>query len=216
MKKPVKPVVDETEIIVVLDRSGSMKKIAEATVNGFNEFIEEHKNAEGVAKITLAQFDDRYELDYKSLPINEAKNLVLDETFVPRGTTALYDAIGMTINNTKTTSDVIFVIITDGAENASHEFTREDVFNLIQEHEEKGWKFIFLAANQDAIKTGKTIGIKGGRAMSYSATADGTKAAFKSVARNTSLYRSGKFASIDLASLEKSLDFSDTQRKEQS
>lgn len=224
MKKPVKPIVEETEIVVVLDRSGSMKKIAEATVNGFNEFLEEHKNAEGSAKITLAQFDDRYELDYKSLPISEAKSLVLNETFVPRGTTALYDAIGITINNTKTTSDVIFVIITDGAENASGEFTREDVFNLIKEHEDnKGWKFIFLAANQDAIKTGNTIGIRGNRAMTYNATAQGTTAAFKSVASNTSSYRSAKFASmsggaianVDLQSLENSLDFSDDQRKEQ-
>lgn len=214
MKKPVKPVVEETEIIVVLDRSGSMKKIAESTVNGFNEFLEEHKNAEGIANITLAQFDDRYELNYKSVPVKEAKNLVLNESFVPRGTTALFDAIGLTINNTTTTSDVVFVIITDGHENASTEFTREDIFTLIKEHEDnKGWKFIFLAANQDAIQTGNTIGIKGGRAMTYAATNVGSGAAFKSVAVNTASYRSAKLANLETA--QDSLDFTDEQRNEQ-
>lgn len=221
MKKPVKPVkpaVDETEIIIVLDRSGSMKTIAEATVNGFNDFLEEHKNADGVANITLAKFDDRYELDYKSIPVKEANKLILHETFVPRGTTALYDAIGMTINNTDTKSDVIFVIITDGQENASREFNQDDIFKLITEREENdGWKFIFLAANQDAIKTGNTIGIKGGRSMTYASTNAGTDAAFKSVASNLSGYRSAKLSSMDfsLQSLESQLDFKDEQRKEQ-
>lgn len=222
MKKPVKPVIDETEIIVVLDRSGSMESIAEATVNGFNEFLKEHKNADGIANVTLAQFDNKYELNYKSVPVKETNGLILNETFVPRGTTALYDAIGMTINNTDTKSDVIFVIITDGHENASREFKQEDIFSLIKEKEDKqGWKFIFLAANQDAIKTGNSIGIKGGRSMTYASTSAGTDAAFKSVASNLSGYRSAKFAkisanlSMDMASLESELDFKDEQRKEQ-
>lgn len=216
MKKPVKPVIEETEIIVVLDRSGSMKKIGESTVNGFNDFLEEHRNAEGIANITLAQFDDRYELNYKSVPVKDAKNLVLNETFVPRGTTALYDAIGMTINNTTTTSDVIFVIVTDGMENASKEFDKDDIFKLISECEnKKGWKFIFLAANQDAIKTGSSIGIKGERAMTYQATDLGSGSAFKSVAMNTSSYRSAKSKFGDFSLAEQSLDFTDEQRNEQ-
>jgi hypothetical protein len=213
--------LDQTEIVVVLDRSGSMGSIKEATVNGFNTFLDEQKNAEGEAFITLVQFDDRYEMNYQSIPVAEAQPLVAGETFVPRGTTALYDAIGKTINDLKTDRDVIFVIITDGHENASKEFKVEAVKKMIQSlTEEDGWKFIFLAANQDAILSGNSIGISGANSMTYAANAESTSAAFFSVSSNMASYRSSKFKSLsddaieDLMSLSKDLEFKDQQRKD--
>jgi hypothetical protein len=217
-KKHVRPVIDKstTDIVVVLDRSGSMKKIAESTVSGFNEFINEHKNAEGDATITLAQFDDRYEMLYNCIPVKEVNDLVLGETFIPRGTTALLDAIGRTINSVNSTNDVIFVIITDGQENASVEYSKDDISKLIKEKEDKNeWKFIFLAANQDAIQTGNSIGIKSNMAMTYAATAAGAGSAFKSMSKNTRSYRSSKFSStLETVSVTE-LNFTDEQRNEQ-
>ena len=87
----------QTEIVVVLDRSGSMEAIGKATVDGFNTFLKEQQNAEGEAFLTLVQFDDRYEIDYKSTPIKDVNPLILNETFSPRGSTALFDAIGRTM-----------------------------------------------------------------------------------------------------------------------
>lgn len=213
--------LDQTEIVVVLDRSGSMGSIKEATVNGFNTFLDEQKNAEGEAFITLVQFDDRYEMNYQSIPVAEAQPLIAGETFVPRGTTALYDAIGKTINDLKTDRDVIFVIITDGHENASNEFKVEAIKKMIQSlTEEDGWKFIFLAANQDAILSGNSIGISGANSMTYAANGESTSAAFFSVSSNMASYRSSKFKSLsddaieDFKSLSKDLEFKDQQRKD--
>ena len=89
---------NQTEIVVLLDRSGSMASIGQATVEGFNTFLNEQKNAEGEAFMTLVQFDDRYEMNYQSLPVKDATPLILGENFIPRGSTALIDAIGKTID----------------------------------------------------------------------------------------------------------------------
>jgi predicted metal-dependent peptidase len=128
-----------TQIVVVLDRSGSMGSISEATVNGLNSFIKEQKAAEGEAYMTLVQFDNQYQIDYKSKPISEVADLIDGETFVPRATTALFDAVGKTINELKTDDDVVFVIITDGHENASREFNQKGVFDLIEKKKSSGW-----------------------------------------------------------------------------
>jgi uncharacterized protein with von Willebrand factor type A (vWA) domain len=122
----------ETEIIVILDRSGSMRSIAQATVDGFNTFLNEQKNAEGDAFLTLIQFDDRYETNYKSVPLKNVPNLICGETFVPRGTTMLYGAIGRTINELETNRDVIFVIITDGMDNVASEYKPEAIKKMIE------------------------------------------------------------------------------------
>lgn len=185
--------VKQTEIVVVLDRSGSMDSIAKATVEGFNTFLNEQKNAEGEAFITLVQFDDRYEVNYKSLPIQEAQELIHGETYAPRGSTALFDSIGRTINELETNKDVIFVIITDGHENASREFKKDAIKNMIETLEkENSWKFLFLAANQDAITTGGSIGIKGSNSMSWDASERGVGNTFVSMSANIGSYRSSK------------------------
>lgn len=206
--------VKETEIVVVLDRSGSMGSIAPATVQGFNEFLNEQQNAEGEAFITLVQFDDRYEMNYQGVPVKNVSPLILGESFVPRGSTALLDSIGKTIENLKTDRDVVFVIITDGEENASTTYKREAINKMIATCEkEEGWKFLFLAANQDAIRAGNSIGISTANSMTYSATTKGASKAFQTISSNMSSYRSSKLVNTDSLATA-SLFFTDEQRDE--
>ena len=210
---------EQTEIVVILDRSGSMASIGKATVEGFNKFLDEQKNSEGEAFITLVQFDDRYEMDYQGLPVKDATPLILGENFIPRGGTALFDAIGKTIEDLNTDRDVVFVIITDGEENSSKTYKREAIMKMIETQTEAGWKFLFLAANQDAIKAGGSIGIRGANSINYSSNAESTGNVFANVSSNMSKYRSSKFASmklsdVDMEQLSKDLNFDDKQREE--
>lgn len=214
-KAKAKSKKEETEIVVVLDRSGSMGMIDKSTVEGFNKFLTEQQNAKGKAFITLVQFDDRYEMNYKSVPVKDAKSLILGETFVPRGSTALLDAIGKTIEELKTDRDVVFVIITDGEENASQTYKQEAIHKMIRTQTDKeGWKFLFLGAGQDAIKTGGNIGISHANSMTYSANATSNANTYVAFSGNISRYRSAKVSSksISLDEAAKSLDFDDDQR----
>jgi hypothetical protein len=204
-----------TDIIVVLDRSGSMQSIGTSTVDGFNSFVKEQKAAEGEATITLVQFDNEYQVDYKNQPINETVDLILGETFVPRAMTALFDAVGKTINEVKTKNDVVFVIITDGMENASREFTKNTVFEMIKEKESKGWNFIFLGANQDAIKAGGELGIKAGNSMTYNANNGSVNAMYTNLSSKIGNFRSAKMnVNITTDSLANVLEFTDKDRNE--
>jgi hypothetical protein len=140
--------------------------------------------------------------------------------------TALLDAIGKTVNELETDRDVVFVIITDGDENASREYQRDAIMNMIKTLEtEKGWYFLFLGANQDAIAAGGGMGITGNKSFTYSADDIGTASAFASFSSNISNYRSAKmhYAAVhdgamdmqSLSDLKMNLDFSEEQRKEQ-
>jgi hypothetical protein len=219
--------LSETEVVIVLDRSGSMCSIQDATVKGFNEFINEQKNAEGDAFVTLVQFDDRYELNYKSKPVNEVTKLVVGETFIPRGMTALHDAIGKTISELETDRDVTFVIITDGDENSSREYTGAAIKKMIKDSEkDKQWKFVYLGANQDAVIVAKNYGISGANALTYTADANHTTMAFANVSTNVSSLRSSKmhflnkmkidstvtYSTATMDMMAKDLEFSDEQR----
>jgi len=202
----------QTEIVVVLDRSGSMGSIAKATVEGFNTFLNEQKNAEGEAYLTLVQFDDRYEVNYKSVPIKDVPELINGETYIPRATTALFDSIGKTINELQTDRDVVFVIITDGHENASKEFKQEAIKNMIETLEkENNWKFLFLAANQDAVTTGRSIGVKSSNSMSWAASADGVGNTFVSMSANIGSYRKAKtsYDSYVAENSDKNINYAD-------
>jgi uncharacterized protein YegL len=167
----------DTDITVVLDRSGSMQSVKKATIDGFNEFLRGQKAEEGSAKISLVQFDNKYEHVFKSLPLKDAPYLN-DDTFIPRGMTALNDAIGRTIDkvgerlaklSAKNRPDnVILVILTDGYENASTDYSTEKVASMVKHQRDKyNWKFIFLGANQDTILTAKTYNFAQGQTMSY-------------------------------------------------
>lgn len=197
---------DFTDISVVLDRSGSMASVATDTIGGFNTFLAEQKKQPGKATLTLAQFDDVYEVVHDGKPLAEVPELT-SRTFVPRGSTALLDAIGNTINRTgKRLADmpdterpgkVIVVILTDGFENASREFSKEKINEMIAHQRDKyQWEFVFIGANQDAIATAASYGIGAHSTMTYAANAVGTQHAFASVANLTSNYRAGRAAAF--------------------
>jgi hypothetical protein len=172
-------------IVVVLDRSGSMESIRDDTIGGFNAFLGEQRKVEGECRLTLAQFDTDYELVHHNKPLAEIPALTR-ETFVPRGGTALLDAIGRTLNTVETDilelekqgakpDKVYFLVITDGEENSSHEYSRDGdhgrpgVFKMIADRRNNSaWEFIFLAANQDAIQAGTSYGFAAGSSIDYS------------------------------------------------
>lgn len=216
--------IKQTEIIVVLDRSGSMRRISKSTVEGFNTFLNEQKNSEGEAYLTLIQFDDRYEIDYKNTPINEVNELIVGETYVPRGSTALYESIGRTINELQTDRDVVFVIITDGQDNVKSEYNPESLKKMIETlQDENGWKFLYLGANQDAVMAGGSLGIKASNSMAWAASEDGIGNTFMSVSSNLKMYRSAKvsystasgMSAMDyMAQEQDKLNFNDKQRKD--
>ncbi|MCE9519748.1 MAG: VWA domain-containing protein [Verrucomicrobia bacterium] len=152
-----------SEIAYILDRSGSMESMQEPAVAAFNSFIKAQLDVPGDANLTLVQFDDAYEVPVSAIPIQDVPQLTA-ATYTPRGSTALLDAIGRTIKETdrrlqaladnEKPGKVIVAIFTDGEENASLEYTIKHISDLIRLfREEKGWEFIFLAANQDAIST---------------------------------------------------------------
>lgn len=217
--------IKETEIVVVLDKSGSMGSIRTSTVDGFNEFLNEQKNSEGKAYLTLIQFDDRYEVFHKSTPIQEVDELIVNETYVPRGTTALYESIGRTINELETDRDVVFVIITDGMDNVKSEYNPESLKKMIETlQDENGWKFLYLGANQDAVMAGGSLGVKSSNSMSWAASDSGMGGTFRSVSNNLTSYRMAKASysadkgdiSTYLSDQEENLGFSDNQRNESS
>jgi len=195
----------KTEIVVILDRSGSMTTISEDAIGGYNEFIKAQKKVEGEAVVTLAQFDDEYELVYDGVPIEEVVDLNR-ETFVPRGMTALNDAIGKTIENVRKRqvhhcpvcdkygedTKTIVAILTDGGENSSREFTTQKINELIShQRNTHNWEFIFLAANQDAFATGGAFGIASADTFNFAHTGVGTKSAYLNMTNVTTSYRTG-------------------------
>jgi len=158
-----------TEIAYILDRSGSMEPMVEPAIAGFNAFLKEQREAPGKALLTLALFDDEYLVPCQRVPLEKVKKLDT-KTYIPRGMTALLDAIGQTINDlgkrleatpeAERPAQVIVAIFTDGLENASEKFSLNRISKMIGHQRKKyGWEFLFLAANQDAIATGMQMGI---------------------------------------------------------
>ena len=154
------PKKDHAELVCIIDRSGSMEAIRSDVIGGFNTFIESQRQVPGTASVTLVLFDNQYEVAYQNVDLKSVENLT-DKTFVPRGTTALLDAVGRTINEVgarlaKTDEHdrpekVMVCILTDGMENASKEFSRTKIHEMItHQRDNYQWEFSFLAANQDA------------------------------------------------------------------
>lgn len=178
-----------------------MSVVRDDTIGGFNTFLKEQQAQPSDANLTLVQFDDQYEVVHSGVPIKDVPELDT-HTFVPRGWTALLDAIGRSINDTgariaamevwQRPSKVIFVIVTDGAENQSKEFSHDKIKDMIKlQTETYNWDFVFLGANQDAIAVGGSMGLLCGNSMTYSSNAIGTQNVFSSVATKMSNYRGG-------------------------
>lgn len=174
-----------TELVFILDRSGSMAGLEKDTIGGYNALLEKQKKEKGKARITTVLFDDRYELLHKRIPLKEVLPLT-DKEYYVRGSTALLDAVGLTISEmirvhkSEKLEDkpdkVLFVITTDGYENASREFTQEKIRKMIERQKEKyGWEFLFLGANIDAEEAAEHYGISRDRAVTYHADEEGTR-----------------------------------------
>jgi len=188
-----------TEIIVVLDRSGSMASVKSDVIGGFNSFIENQKKEEGSALVTLVQFDNQYETVYSGRDIQEVE-LLTEQTYVPRSMTALLDAVGSSIVDVTVRLEgihqddrpdkVIMVILTDGHENSSKEFTRDKVQAMIKEQrEEHSWEFVYLGADDQAFAEARGMGIPVGNVAKYSQGSRGTEAAYVVLREAVSAYR---------------------------
>lgn len=189
---------NRTEIIFLLDRSGSMSGLEKDTIGGFNAFIEKQCELDGEVTLTTVLFDNEYEILWNG--INAAGAKLTQEDYYVRGSTALLDAVGKTILDVdrrlaKTAEElkpgkVIFVITTDGMENASREFTHEKVKKLISLQEEKHkWEFIFIGANMDAAKEASSLGIHAENAFDFVASEVGVEAMYSMVNENVSMRR---------------------------
>jgi len=188
-----------TELVFILDRSGSMSGLESDTIGGYNSLLEKQKKEAGECIITTVLFDDRYELLHDRINIRGVMPLSEKEYYV-RGSTALLDAIGRTINkignaqkNTaweEQAEKVMFVIITDGMENASREYNYGKVRRMVEHQKEKyGWEFIFLGANIDAVETAAHFGISADRAANYHADSVGTQLNYEVVSEAVSFIR---------------------------
>jgi len=168
--------VGKDEIVCIIDRSGSMWSIKEDAAGGLNAFVAEQAKV-GEAKLTIVEFDDSINTVCDRIDINEA----VDYNLNPGGSTALLDAIGSVVgDNLKYNAPegkTIVVIITDGGENASREWNRDSIFEMIEERKKDGWEFLFLASNQDAIKTGAMYGFDADQTVSFANDAGGIAAA---------------------------------------
>lgn len=191
---------DHSRIAIILDRSGSMGSVAAVTVSSFNEFINQQKSVPGTADLLLVRFDNEYEVVYDK-PLADAPPLT-HETYQPRGTTALHDAIGQTIDDlgkrldasaeADRPSKVIVCIMTDGFENASRRYSRDRVAEMIKHQTEKyGWAFTFLGANQDAILTGEKLNIPMASSLTYAQTAAGTSGSVAAMSSSVADVRRG-------------------------
>ncbi len=195
--------MDQTpvHISMVLDRSGSMNAVADDIVGGFNAFLAEQRRADGLARVTLAQFDseDPFEVVVDGVDLARVRPLRRAD-YRPRGCTPLYDAVGRMVARIDAdvarraelgllAEDQLVVIVTDGLENASAEFDRAGVMRLIEERRARGWAFAFLGANQDAYAEGRSIGVAAGSAAPWQPSPAGTRAAMASVSAVATAYR---------------------------
>src|SRR6266480_6557801 len=202
-----------SEIAFVLDRSGSMKSCQQAAIEGFNQFLADQQKTVGLAKLTLVLFDDEYLVPISSIPVEEVVPLT-DDTYQPRGCTALLDAIGQTIDDLgqrlavlaekHRPGQVIVAILTDGLENASQRFTWKEIAGKIKHQTDTyKWIFLFLGANQEPIATAANLSIAANNAANYVADAAGSKAGQAAFSRKMSALRR---SSMDIASVSEKLD----------
>lgn len=190
-----------TELVFILDRSGSMSGLESDTIGGFNALIEKQKKIDGKCYVTTVLFDSQSEMIHDRLSLSEIRPMTENEYSV-RGCTALLDALGETIRHIvgihryarpeDVPEHTTFVIMTDGMENASHRFDSNTVKKMIAHEQEKyGWEFLFLAANIDAVENAVRIGIKRDRAVDYHADNIGTQVAYDTVAETVCAQRMG-------------------------
>ena len=191
-----------TEIVFILDKSGSMSGLEKDTIGGYNSFLERQRKIDGEAFVSTLLFSDRSEVIHDREPI-EKVNPMTDEQYYVEGCTALLDAIGGAVHHIgnvhKYARDedrpekTVFVITTDGQENSSHEYTYDKIKKMIEHQQEKyGWEFLFLGANMDAISEASKLGIRQDRAVRYECDEVGTALNYECVCDTITDIRMGK------------------------
>jgi hypothetical protein len=201
-----------TEIAYILDRSGSMQPMQEPAVVAFNDFIKSQLDVPGDARLSLIQFDDAYEVPVAAMPIQDVPQLTA-ATYTPRGSTALLDAIGRTIKETdrrisalpegEKPGKVILAIFTDGEENASQEYTIKHISDLIRLYrDQKGWEFLFLAANQDAIASGSAMHMNASLSANVSYNPKGIRTTGSAMSRKVRAMRMKSGGTMDAQAME--------------
>jgi len=187
-----------TEVVFILDRSGSMEQLTDETIRGYNAMLEKQKEVSGEAIFSTVLFNHRSEVIHNRIPIREVPYLSR-ATYFATGTTALLDALGRSISKiTRVHRDmqqderptkVLFVITTDGLENASYEYRLEDVRHQIIDRQERGWEFVFLGANFDAFAAAGSLGIRHDRTARYRSSKEGVRNQYETVNRMMSEFR---------------------------
>lgn len=189
-----------TRIVVVQDDSTSMGDRTDATINGFNEYVTDLATDDSdKAYLTLVQFNTRYKVVYKNKNVKRAPKLNRD-TYHPNGMTALYDAVGRAINDLKNTLEdderALVVIMTDGMENSSREFTQQNIQKMIRDCEEEGnWTFVFLGAGPDSWTGGRLLGINASQVINYGTDQHSHSVGYSGLAAATRGMRSGTASS---------------------
>ena len=191
-----------TELVFILDRSGSMEGLEKDTIGGFNSMLKKQKKEEGEANVTTVLFDDEIEVIHDRFDIDIVKPMT-DEDYFVRGCTALLDAIGCTIKKVDNiqkrlpkahrAEKVIFVITTDGYENASQEYSYKMIKKMIEAKQESGWQFIFMGANIDAVKEAEHLGIRPSHAATYRNDAKGVNMNFEAASGILSNFRNNNY-----------------------
>lgn len=196
-----------TELVFILDKSGSMHGLEADTIGGFNSLIEKQKKEDGKALVTTILFDDKTEVVHDRVDLEYIRNMT-SEQYVTGGSTALLDAVGGAVSHIRkihkyirpedVPAKTLFVITTDGMENASRHYTYDKVKKLIEHQKSKyGWEFIFLGANIDAAETAVSMGISRDRAADYISDRVGTALNYSVISDIASAVRSGKGISAD-------------------
>lgn len=216
-----------THITLLLDRTGSMASIRDEVIGGFNAFVADQQRQAGRATLTLVQFDSQhpYEVVHRALPIQDVPPLTT-QTYVPRAATPLLDALGRAILDLEATlaalaeeerpEQVVLVVITDGQENASREFSKAQVTDLIQAKQAQGWQVVFLSADLDAIDEAVTTGIGVDQTLAFDATGQGTRQALASLSRHTSNLRARRAQALAFDAADRRVQHLEQRRRDRS
>jgi Mg-chelatase subunit ChlD len=191
-----------TLLVLVVDRSGSMETIRTDMEGGIKSLLADQADEPGQCLVTLVQFDTEYEVLFDAVPAAELR----DYRLVPRGSTALLDAMGRTISTVrarlatlpreKRPVNVIVAVVTDGLENSSREWTRDAVMAAVKDRIDAGWHFTFIGANQDAIQEGERLGVNADASMTFAASPAASRAAMGSLSANVGRMRRGEAAGL--------------------